>query len=65
VLTDNGSELMKHFDQEICRFYKNYWYTYLKSPKMNADVERFNRTFQKIIDYREELYSTPTNSTVG
>jgi transposase InsO family protein len=44
VLTDNGSELMKHFDEELRRLHKNHWHTYPKTPKMNARVERFNRT---------------------
>ena len=51
VRTDNGSEFMKHFDQEIRRLHKNHWHTYPKTPKMNAHVERF--------DYHEELLITP------
>ncbi len=35
------------------------WYTYPKSPKMNAHVERFNRTVQEeFVDYHEELLFT-------
>ena len=60
VRTDNGSEFMKHFDQEIRRLHKNHWHTYPKTPKMNAHVERFNRTIQEeFIDYHEELLITP------
>ena len=60
VLTDNGSEFMKHFDEEILRLHKNHWHTYPKTPKMNAQVERFNRTIQEeFIDYHEELLITP------
>lgn len=56
VLTDNGSEFMKHFDEEIRRLHKNHWHTYPRTPKMNAHVERFNRTIQEeFIDYHEEL----------
>ncbi len=42
VLTDNGSEFKKEFDEQVC----NHWYTYPKTPKMNAHCERFNRTLQ-------------------
>jgi transposase InsO family protein len=60
VLTDNGSEFMKHFDQEIRRLHKTHWHTYPRTPKMNAHVERFNRTIQEeFIDYHQELLITP------
>ena len=60
VLTDNGSEFLKHFDEEIRRLHKHHWHTYPKTPKMNAHVERFNRTIQEeFIDYHERLLITP------
>ena len=60
MLTDNGSDFMKHFDEEIRRLHKNHWHTYPKTPKMNAHVERFNRTIQEeFIDYHVELLITP------
>ncbi len=60
VLTDNGSEFMKHFDEEIRRLHKNHWHTYPRTPKMNAHVERFNRTIQEeFIDYHEGLLISP------
>lgn len=60
VLTDNGSEFMKHFDEELRRLHKNHWHTYPKTPKMNAHVERFNRTIQEeFIDYHEDLLVNP------
>jgi transposase InsO family protein len=60
VLTDNGSEFMKHFDEEIRRLHKTHWHTYPRTPKMNAHVERFNRTIQEeFIDYHQELLITP------
>ena len=60
VLTDNGSEFMKHFDEELRRLHKNHWHTYPKTPKMNAHVERFNRTIQEeFIDYHEDLLINP------
>ena len=47
IQTDNGSEFEKHFrsyiaDQEIIHFH-----TYPKCPRMNAHIERFNRTLQE------------------
>ena len=42
VLTDNGSEFKKEFDQAV----NNHWHTYPKTPKMNAHCERFNGTLQ-------------------
>jgi transposase InsO family protein len=60
VLTDNGSEFMKHFDEELRRLHKNHWHTDPRTPKMNAHVERFNRTIQEeFIDYHEELLINP------
>ena len=60
VLTDNGSEFMKHFDEELRRLHKNHWHTYPKTPKMNAHVERFNRTIQEeFIDYHQDLLLDP------
>lgn len=53
VLTDNGSEFMKHFDEELRRLHLAHYHTYPKTPKMNAHVERFNRTIQdEFVDYR-------------
>ncbi len=47
VQTDNGSEFYKHFHQ-VCedRGLVHFW-NYPRSPKMNARVERFNRTIQE------------------
>ena len=60
VLTDNGSEFMKHFDGELRRLHKVHWHTYPKTPKMNAHVERFNRTLQEeFLDYHEDLLVEP------
>lgn len=60
VLTDNGSEFMKHFDTEIRRLHKIHWHTYPKCPKMNTHDERFNRSLQEeYIDfYESELFDT-------
>jgi transposase InsO family protein len=48
VLTDNGSEFKKEFDQAV----ESHWHTYPRTPKMNAHCERFNRTLQdELVDY--------------
>lgn len=53
VLTDNGSEFKKHFNEELNRLYLIHFHTYPRTPKMNAHVERFNKTIQEeYIDYR-------------
>ncbi len=36
VLTDNGSEFMKHFDEQLRARHLTHWHTYPKTPKMNA-----------------------------
>jgi len=60
ILTDNGSEFMKHFDQELRRLHKIHWHTYPKTPKMNDHCERFNRTLQEeFIDYHESELLNP------
>ena len=52
VLTDKGSEFMKHFDEELRRLHLTHYHTYPRTPKMNAHCERFNRTLQEeFIDY--------------
>ena len=52
VLTDNGSEFKKHFAEALKKLHLTHYHTYPKTPKMNAHVERFNRTIQdEFIDY--------------
>lgn len=46
VLTDNGSEFKKHFSLRLKELCLIHYHTYPKTPKMNAHVERFNRTIQ-------------------
>jgi transposase InsO family protein len=60
VLTDNGSEFKKHFNEELNRLYLTHFHTYPRTPKMNAHCERFNRTIQEeYIDYHNnELLDT-------
>lgn len=60
ILTDNGSEFMKHFDAEVRRLHQTHWHTYPKTPKMNAHCERFNRTIQEeFIDYHDAELLNP------
>ena len=60
VLTDNGSEFKKHFDEELRRLHMIHYHTYPKTPKMNAHLERFNRTIQEeFIDYNSFLLLNP------
>lgn len=59
LLSDNGSE----FEADFARTLKEHgiarWYTYPKSPRMNAHLERFNRTLQEsFVDYFEDLLFT-------
>lgn len=60
VLTDNGSEFMKHFTEELKRLHVTHYHTYPKTPKMNAHCERFNRTLQEeFADYHIQDLLTP------
>lgn len=47
VLTDNGSEFKKHFRDEVTQLAITHYHTYPRTPKMNAHIERFNRTIQE------------------
>jgi transposase InsO family protein len=52
VLTDNGSEFKKYFNEALNELYLTHFHTYPRTPKMNAHVERFNKTIQEeYIDY--------------
>jgi transposase InsO family protein len=46
VQTDNGSEFMKHFDAACIAMNIEHTFSKVRSPKMNAFVERFNETIQ-------------------
>lgn len=54
--TDNGSEFAKEF-AEACRLRSiTHYYTYPRSPKMNAFIERFNRTLtEEFLMYHRAL----------
>ena len=56
VLTDNGSEFMKSFQEELEKETLIHWYTYPRTPKMNAHCERFNRSIQEeFVDWNSHL----------
>jgi len=44
VQTDNGSEFAKHFDVFLEKNGIVHFHTYPRTPKMNSEIERFNRT---------------------
>lgn len=47
VQTDNGSEFMKDFHSECIKRNIPHYFTYPCTPKMNAFIERFNRTLEE------------------
>lgn len=47
IQTDNGSEFAKYFHETAERLSLVHYHTYPRSPKMNAHVERFNRTLSE------------------
>lgn len=56
VLTDNGSEWKKHFANALLKLQITHYHTYPRTPKMNAHIERFNRTIQEeFLDYHKGL----------
>ncbi len=56
ILSDNGSEFMKDFDKLLQNRNLTHYWTYPRSPKMNAHNERFNRTIQEqFVDYNDDL----------
>lgn len=58
-LTDNGSEFKKDFDALLQQKSLTHYWTYPRSPKMNAHNERFNRTIQEqFVDFYEDLLFT-------
>lgn len=60
VLTDNGSEFKKHFAARLLELQIAHYHTYPRTPKMNAHVERFNRTIQEeFLNYHKWLLLEP------
>ena len=59
ILSDNGSEFKKDFDELLQQKELTHYWTYPRSPKMNAHNERFNRTIQEqFVDYYDDLLFT-------
>lgn len=59
ILSDNGSEFMKDFEALLQQKGLTHYWTYPRSPKMNAHNERFNRTIQEqFVDYNDDLLFT-------
>ena len=60
VLTDNGSEFKKHFSERLKELHLIHYHTYPRTPKMNAHIERFNRSIQEeFIDFKQYLLLNP------
>jgi len=47
IQTDNGSEFAKYFHETATQLNLVHYHTYPRTPKMNAHVERFNRTLSE------------------
>ena len=47
IQTDNGSEFAKYFHEHAKRLNLTHYHTYPRTPKMNAHIERFNRTLSE------------------
>lgn len=63
VLTDNGSEFKKHFNQLLKQNNITHYHTYPKTPKMNAHCESFNGTIQEeFVDYNVNLLFDDTTA---
>ena len=59
ILSDNGSEFLKEFEALLQQRGLVHYWTYPRSPKMNAHNERFNRTIQEqFINFHEDLLFT-------
>jgi transposase InsO family protein len=57
IQTDNGSEFAKYFRDHAENLGLTHYHTYPRSPKMNAHVERFNRTLSEefLVYHKAEL----------
>ena len=47
IQTDNGSEFAHHFHSACEELNITHYHTYPRTPKMNAHIERFNRTISE------------------
>ena len=56
IQTDNGSEFNKHFHKTCTALGIIHYHTYPRCPKMNAHIERFNRTVnEEFLIYNRHL----------
>jgi transposase InsO family protein len=56
IQTDNGSEFAKHFHEACLALGIVHYHTYPRCPKMNAHIERFNRTIsEEFVVYHRAL----------
>lgn len=57
IQTDNGSEFARHFADACRSLAITHYHTYPRCPKMNAYIERFNRTLSEefLVHYRSLL----------
>lgn len=55
IQTDNGSEFANHFEITLEKDGIVHFHTYPRSPKMNAEIERFNRTLSDAFISRNRL----------
>ena len=55
VQTDNGSEFAKHFEVYLEKNGIVHFHTYPRCPKMNSEIERFNRTLSDAFIKRHRL----------
>lgn len=62
IQTDNGSEFEKYFREHIVKEKIIHFHNYPRCPKMNAYIERFNRTIQEeFINWNRQLLSSNLN----
>lgn len=58
VKTDNGLEFHGHFDDNLQKQHIIHYFSYPRTPKSNAFIERFNRTIQEeCIDEAWDIYT--------
>ena len=55
VQTDNGSEFAHHFELYLEKGGIVHFHTYPRCPKMNAEIERFNRTISEAFIERNRM----------
>lgn len=63
VQTDNGSEFYKHFHAATEKLGITHFWNYPRSPKMNAKIERYNRTVQEeFVDWHLDDFALELDS---